>query len=111
MRRLAIALLAATGGLVMAGSASAADGCGRGWYWNGFECAPRQAYAPRYYGGPPYGGQPYGGPHYYQRYAAPPYQGPGPPEHRPLRGRDGRPVCAHPRYTIQDGICKPYRGY
>ena len=63
-----------------------------------------------YYGGPQYGPPPYGGPGY----------GPGPgyggrymneegfsPPSRRWRTWNGCP----PRYTVQDGLCKPYRGY
>jgi hypothetical protein len=29
---------------------------------------------------------------------------------RPVRGRNGAISCSNPRYTWQDGACKPYRG-
>ena len=52
-----------------------------------------EPYAPRYYGAPryyrDYGGRGYGG-GYYQR-----------------RGY----ACPNPSWTVQDGVCKPYRGY
>lgn len=63
----------------------------------------RPRYRERYYDGrPAYG--------YYGRGRAGPYTGPGPGWHRPM-WRNGSLVCGHPRYTVQDGICKPYRGY
>ena len=27
------------------------------------------------------------------------------------RGRDGQYYCNRPGFTVQDGVCKPYRGY
>jgi hypothetical protein len=78
-----IVLAALAAATLVAGSsfAQAADGCGRGFYWNGYRCAPM-----RYYGPPAV------------EYRA--YRGP----YRTFNG------C--PRgYTIQDGVCKPYRGY
>lgn len=98
----------------LAGStvADARDGCGRGYYFDGYACRPERYYRPpppRYYEEPPpryYGGPPpssgfqfnFGGGDD-RRYAP------------PVRGRDGRPTCAQRGYTIQDGLCKPYRGY
>lgn len=98
----------------LAGStvAEARDGCGRGYYFDGYACRPERYYRPpppRYYEEPPpryYGGPPpssgfqfnFGGGDD-RRYAP------------PVRGRDGRPTCAQRGYTIQDGLCKPYRGY
>jgi hypothetical protein len=94
--------------------AEAADGCGRGMYYNGRRCVPQDG--PGY--GPPY-----------QRDYGPPYgRGYGPPEDRgpqfrlDLGGRrdEGRyspPNPAFktfnncpPNYTVQDGLCKPYTG-
>jgi hypothetical protein len=87
MNRLATALatllaLAATSGL-----AAARDGCGGGFFWNGYQCAPmaREYYAPR----PGYYGRPRGADCYYYY---------------------GRRICCPPHYTVQDGVCKPYRG-
>jgi hypothetical protein len=67
----------------------AADGCGRGRYWNGYRCVPMH----NNYG--PYG---------------PVYRGPaGYP--RPYIDRYGVPRCTDLRFSVQDGVCKPYRGY
>jgi hypothetical protein len=48
-------------------------------------------------------------PAYGRRYAPPSYGQGG--WHRPMRARNGTLQCASPRHTVQDGICKPYRGY
>ncbi|HEY0569581.1 MAG TPA: hypothetical protein VGD13_15845 [Xanthobacteraceae bacterium] len=48
-------------------------------------------------------------PAYGRRYAPPSYDQGG--WHRPMRARNGTLQCASPRHTVQDGICKPYRGY
>jgi len=50
-----LAALVVLGGVGMsAQSASAADGCGRGYDWNGWRCVPTyRTYAPRYYAPPP----------------------------------------------------------
>jgi opacity protein-like surface antigen len=54
---------------------------------------PEPYYAPRYYAPPPYygdaGPRAYGGGYYQRRSYA----------------------CPNPRWTVQDGVCKPYRGY
>jgi hypothetical protein len=84
--------------------ASARDGCGRGYYFNGRGCVPMQQ---GYYGGG-YGGGGYG---YGRRYVDPgsPYA----PNFRgnvvrPTVGRDGAISCSNPRYTWQNGACRPY---
>ena len=80
----------------------AADGCGRGYYDNGYRCAPMRA--PRY-------GYYEARPRYYYRehYRRPRYADPGHPYG--YRFDYGDPRCGRPNYTIQDGVCKPYRGY
>ncbi len=103
MRTLVIAVIG-TAALALAGNAShAAQGCGPGWYYNGYRCVP--AHAPRYRGYDD-------GPRFYR-------EGP-----RYYRGGDygdrahpyghnynyGDPRCGRPNYTIQDGVCKPYTG-
>ena len=112
-------LLFAVAALAVASTAAEArDGCGRGFYFDGYRCV-REAYYPpppppgRYYGPPP------------ERYYGPPRdEGPvvrfdfgggggGGGDRRyaaPIRGRDGRPGCAQRGYTVQDGLCKPYSG-
>jgi hypothetical protein len=95
--------------------AEARDGCGRGWYYDGRRCVPQDepGYGPpqRYYGPPP-------------RYSEPPpryYEPPGPQLRLDLGGRDearySPPNPAFktwnncpPNFTVQDGLCKPYRG-
>ena len=47
----------------IATAADARDGCGRGWYFNGYRCVPEPP--PRYYGPPP------------TYYGPPPDRGPG----------------------------------
>jgi hypothetical protein len=102
--------------------AEAADGCGRGMYYNGRRCVPQDGYGPPYqrdYGPPPY--QRDYGPPPYQRNYGPPVD-PGPQLRLDLGGRrdEGRyspPNPAFktfnncpPNFTVQDGLCKPYSG-
>jgi hypothetical protein len=82
MRYIALALLGMAALAAVPGDADARNGCGRGFFYNGYRCVPmgRQYYAPRAYA----------------------------PEYRVYRrGSNGCP----PHYTVQDGVCKPYRGY
>ena len=70
-----------------------------------------QASAQMYYG-PGYGADPYyrgyGRPH--SRYYAPRGYAGGDlrPRYDP---RNGGTYCVDPRFTVQSGVCKPYRGY
>ena len=50
-------------------------------------------------------------PRYYYRehYRRPRYADPGHPYG--YRYDYGDPRCGRPNFTIQDGVCKPYRGY
>ena len=95
MTRLSL-LLAAAATVIMLSPAEARDGCGRGWYYNGYRCAPSG-------GGPYYGGSRYNPGSYY----APNFRG---NVVRPVMGRNGAISCSNPNYTWQDGACKPYRG-
>jgi len=89
MKWVALALVAfAAFAAAGVGDSKAADGCGRGWYWNGYRCAPRQAYREYRYGYDYAPGRRY-------------YRGGG------YNTWNGCP----PGYTVQDGICKPYRGF
>jgi hypothetical protein len=63
--------------------AEAADGCGRGWYYNGRRCVPQDE--PGY-------GRDYG----------PRYSPPNPA----FKTWNNCP----PNFTVQDGLCKPYTG-
>jgi hypothetical protein len=105
--------------------AEAEDGCGRGWYYNGRRCVPMDA--PMYrrdYGPPVERGY---GPPVERGYGPPVERGYGPPVDRgpQLRlgpgGREGARYSppnptfktwnnCPPNYTVQDGLCKPYRG-
>lgn len=81
--------------------AEARDGCGRGYYFDGYGCRP-QGYSGRHYAAPP---QVYG----YERpryYAQPRYYGPP----RPSMGANGTISCNNPNYTWQNGACRPYTG-
>lgn len=113
-----IGLIIGVAALALSTAAEARDGCGRGYYFDGYACRPERHYRP-----PPPGYRP-PPPRYYEepppRYYGPP---PGPgiqfnfggrnDQHYapPVRGRDGKATCAQRGYTIQDGLCKPYRGY
>jgi hypothetical protein len=97
MRKILLALAALT---AFAGVAEARDGCGRGWFYNGYRCVPS---------GPPPGA--YIPPPPAPRYVAPrgfAFAGPdrwGHPQYYPIRGR-----CPQ-GFTVQSGLCKPYRGF
>lgn len=105
MRKILLAFVAVT---AFAGVAEARDGCGRGWYYNGYRCVPMAGPPPGAYIPPPpppvYAPPP-------PRYVGPRgfvYAGPdrwGKPQYYPIRGR-----CPQ-GYTVQDGLCKPYRGF
>lgn len=101
MRMLWTYLFAAMAVLLAAGAADARDGCGRGWYFDGYSCRPYQSYYRPRYGYPP-------------RYERPIYgeSSYGEPEiwYRPRYDYEGRLRCP-PGHTVQDGVCKRYRGY
>ena len=93
--------------------AEAADGCGRGWYYNGRRCVPQDE--------PGYGyRRDYGPPQYRGDYGPPVDRGPGlrldlggrrdearySPPNPAFRTWNNCP----PNFTVQDGLCKPYRG-
>ena len=61
-------------------------------YYEGYYHAPRYYQEPRYYND---------GPRYY---------GGGGGGNGMYRGRDGQLHCNNRAYTVQDGVCKPYRG-
>lgn len=86
MKRLATAFVALLALAAMTELSAARDGCGRGFFWNGYRCAPMGYAAP----GPGYGY--YGGSraNCYNYY--------------------GRRICCPQGFTVQDGVCKPYRG-
>jgi hypothetical protein len=104
MSRIIIAALVA----ISTAAAEAADGCGRGWFYNGRRCVPQDEPGPRYYGPRP---------RYYE--PEPPVAG---PQLRLDLGRRDEPQYPPPNpgfktwnhcpqnYTVQDGQCKPYRG-
>jgi hypothetical protein len=94
--------------------ADAADGCGRGWFYNGRRCVPMDG--PGY--GPPPRGEFYG-PSPGGRYSGPPDRGPNlqfdlgrRDERRYSPPNPGLRTWNHcPQgYTVQDGLCKPYSG-
>lgn len=96
--------------------AEAADGCGRGMFYNGRRCVPQDGPG---YGPPPYQ-RGYGEPRYERGYGPPVER--GPQLRLDLGGRrdEGRyspPNPAFrtfnncpPNFTVQDGLCKPYTG-
>jgi hypothetical protein len=84
--------------------AEAEDGCGRGWYYNEQRCVPMDTptYQPRYRGD--YGPVDHG-----------PQLLLGPREREGARYSPPNPAFktwnnCPPNYTVQDGLCKPYRG-
>jgi hypothetical protein len=107
--RLITIIILGLGALAASASVSRAeDGCGRGWYWDGRACLPMRA-------------EPwqrnerrdYGRHHDYERhhdYDEPRNQRRSqyyPPDRRRWHTSNG----CQPHYTVQDGLCKPYRGY
>ena len=82
---------------LIATTADARDGCGRGWYYNGFRCVPER-----------------------DRFGPPPDRGPffmfdfddrnEPRYFRPSLRRYPRNNGCPRGYTVQDGLCKPYSG-
>ena len=97
-----VVFVGVAGLIVMSTVAEAADGCGRGMYYNGRRCVPQDddGYGRRDYG-PPIGGPTLrldlGGGRDEVRYS--------PPNPR-FRTWNNCPQ----NYTVQDGLCKPYRG-
>lgn len=108
--RLSIAVAMGIVGFVsLSTAADARDGCGRGFYFNGYACVPSAPPPPppgSYYGGG--GGYGWGGP-------PPVYYQPQPRAYygnvvRPSVGANGQISCGNPRYTWQNGACRPYSG-
>ena len=92
VRKLISVALGVAAVAALSSGAEARDGCGPGWYFDGYRCRPmgREYYGPpRYVPGPRYvdPAHPYG-----------------------YRYNYGDPRCGRPNYTIQDGVCKPYAG-
>jgi len=100
MRRIAVAVLSLATLMSFADFAQARDGCGAGRFYNGYRCVPMR--------GPAYGP----GPGYY---GPGPGYGPPPGAYRGRGGiyidRNGQPACRQRGFTVQDGVCKPYRGF
>jgi hypothetical protein len=109
-----IALLVGVAALtVISTIAEAADGCGRGWYYNGRRCVPMDG--PPAYGPPSRGDRYYGPP---GRYSEPPtvvgpqlrLGGREEPRYSPPNPAFKTWNNCPPNYTVQDGRCKPYTG-
>lgn len=100
MARLTLLLAAAATLTLMMSFAEARDGCGRGWFYNGRACVQEDDDGPTYYRPPPRPS--YDTPRYYRERRNPN------PDCYFYRGR--RICCPH-RWTVQDGVCKPYRGF
>lgn len=93
MRRIAIMLIAAAAFGLASDVAVARDGCGPGRYYNGHRCVTMRPYAqgPYYGNGYGWGRQNLGNGIY--------------------RDPNGSLQCYQPGFTVQGGVCKPYRGY
>lgn len=88
-----------------AGIAEARDGCGRGFFFDGWRCVPMRAGPPVVVVPPP--------PPVIVR-PAPVARGwapAGPDRWGQMTFWPGPRGSCPPRYTVQDGICKPYRGF
>jgi hypothetical protein len=121
-------------GAISTAAAEAADGCGRGWFYNGERCVQQEGPGPRYYRprerhyepeAPRYY-EPEAEPRYYEPQPETRYYEPEPPVAGPqLRfdlGGGDEPQYSPPNpafrtwnncpplYTVQDGLCKPYKG-
>jgi hypothetical protein len=91
--------------------AQAEDGCGRGRYYNGYRCAPIEQGG--YHGPPDYRGGPPA--EYYPPGVGPRARGQGDYGPQTTQNRDcynvgGRRICCPKHWTVQDGVCKPYKG-
>ena len=101
----------------ISGAAEAADGCGRGWFYNGERCAQQEGHpGPRYYGARERYYEPEA-PRYYE--PEPPVAGPqlrfdlgggDEPQYSPPNPAFRTWNNCPPLYTVQDGLCKPYKG-
>ncbi len=111
MSRLALFMVCAATAITLS-SAEARDNCGRGWFFNGTACVQEEGYRGQGYYRPDYRPEYRPEPRYYQQeryYDAPSvYRGGG--GNGMYRGRDGQMHCSNPSFTVQDGMCKPYRG-
>jgi hypothetical protein len=110
MNRLTVLLLGIVALTVVSTIAEAADGCGRGWYYNGRRCVPMDEPGYGYRGD-------YGPPRYRDDYGPP--VGPGirldlggrrEPRYSPPNPAFKTWNNCPPTYTVQDGLCKPYTG-
>ena len=111
--------------IIITTAAEAADGCGRGWFYNGQRCVPQEEPGPRYHGPRTRYYEPER-PRYYEpepraRNYEPEQPVAGPLLRFDLGGREeshySPPNPAFktwnncpPNFTVQDGLCKPYRG-
>jgi hypothetical protein len=102
MRRILIAL-GFLGVIVAAAAPASAQYYGPGY--GGYAPDPYYRGYPRAYGG----GEYYGQRQYRRGYRPRYYAGADPRPH--YDPRNGGFFCADPRFTVQDGICKPYRGF
>jgi hypothetical protein len=90
----------------MASVAEARDGCGQGWFFNGVRCVPFRAGPPVVVAPPPpvYAPRPAPGPRGWA-FAGPDKWG------KPTYFPGPRGNCPPGGFTLQDGLCKPYRGF
>jgi hypothetical protein len=110
MSRVAVILVGFAALTAISTIAEAADGCGRGWFYNGRRCVPMDE--PMYR-------RDYGPPQYRGDYGPPVNRGPqlrlGPGGGEGTRYSPPNPAYktwnnCPPNFTVQDGLCKPYRG-
>ncbi len=102
MRVVLMGALALASTMMLANTAEARDGCGRGFYFNGVRCAPMRYAPPPYYMPPP--PPP---PRYAPRGWAPAFVD----NHGQQLFYPGRRGSCPRGYTVQSGFCRPYRGY
>ena len=97
--------------------ADAQEQCREGWYFNGYMCAPAQPDG-RYYGPPgailPGDRAGYESSRQLSTRNCSIFHGRQiccPPGRSAQEGRRHRPLCCPLGWTVQAGVCKPYRGY
>ena len=131
MNRITISVVGIAALVAISTAAKAEDGCGRGRFYNGERCVPQDERGPQYYEPRRRHYEPEARRYYepeaeprYESRPEPRYYEPEPPVAGPRfdLGRRDEPQFSPPNpafktwnncpplYTVQDGLCKPYKG-